>query len=126
MADPIFIYSLNLDELETWLKNHKQPAFRAKQIWQWLYKHQVQSWDEMNNLPGSLRLVLDESFSLKPLEEVEVSSSSTGTRKILSRLYDNELIEEVLIPAEERRTVCVSSQVGCKFGCVFAQVVKMG
>ena len=48
-----------------------------------------------------------------------MSSSSTGTRKILSRLHDNELIEEVLIPAEERRTVCVSSQVGCKFGCVF-------
>ena len=81
MADPMFIYSLNRDELEIWLKNHKQPAFRAKQIWQWLYKHQVQSWDEMNNLPGSLRMALDESFSLKPLEEVEVSSSSTGTRK---------------------------------------------
>lgn len=119
MAEPTFIYSLNRDELKKWLKNHKQPAFRAKQIWQWLYKQQVQSWDEMNNLPGSLRLALDESFLLKPLEEVEVSSSSTGTRKILSRLHDNELIEEVLIPAEERRTVCVSSQVGCKFGCVF-------
>ena len=92
MADPMFIYSLNRDELEIWLKNHKQPAFRAKQIWQWLYKQQVQSWDEMNNLPGSLRLALDESFLLKPLEEVEVSSSSTGTRKILSRLQDNELI----------------------------------
>ncbi len=119
MADPTFIYSFNRDELETWLKNHKQPAFRSKQIWQWLYKHNVQSWDEMNNLPGSLRLALEETFSLKPLEEVEVSSSSTGTQKILSRLHDNELIEEVLIPAEERRTVCVSSQVGCMFGCVF-------
>ena len=62
MAEPMFIYSLNRDELKTWLKNHKQPAFRAKQIWQWLYKQQVQSWDEMNNLPGSLRLALDESF----------------------------------------------------------------
>ena len=62
MADPMFIYSLNRDELEIWLKNHKQPVFRAKQIWQWLYKQQVQSWDEMNNLPGSLRMALDESF----------------------------------------------------------------
>ena len=119
MESSTFIYGLYRSELEAWLKERGEPGFRAKQIWEWLYRNPVASWDEMRNLPKGLRGALEDAFVLMPLTEVEVSSSNTGTRKILSRLQDGELIEEVLIPADERRTVCVSSQVGCMFGCVF-------
>ncbi|MBT8041682.1 MAG: 23S rRNA (adenine(2503)-C(2))-methyltransferase RlmN, partial [Pontiella sp.] len=108
-----FIHGLFLSELEEWVVQAGEKKFRAKQIWQWLYQHQVQDWAEMLNLPKALRDKLDAEFILHALEKVEVQESNTGTRKILSRLVDGELIEEVLIPADDRRTVCVSSQVGC-------------
>ncbi|NNJ69855.1 MAG: 23S rRNA (adenine(2503)-C(2))-methyltransferase RlmN [Kiritimatiellales bacterium] len=114
-----FIHGLFLSELEEWVVQAGEKKFRAKQIWQWLYQHQVQDWAEMLNLPKALRDKLDAEFILHALEKVEVQESNTGTRKILSRLVDGELIEEVLIPADDRRTVCVSSQVGCMFGCAF-------
>ena len=114
-----FIHGIYLSELEKWLVEVGEKKFRAKQIWQWLYLHQVQGWDEMTNIPKALRDKLADAFVFQALEKVEVQESNTGTRKILSRLIDGELIEEVLIPAPDRRTVCVSSQVGCMFGCAF-------
>jgi 23S rRNA (adenine2503-C2)-methyltransferase len=114
-----FIHGVYLSELEKWVVQVGEKKFRAKQIWQWLYHHEVQGWDEMTNIPQALREKLEDAFVLQALEKVEVQESNTGTRKILSRLVDGELIEEVLIPASDRRTVCVSSQVGCMFGCAF-------
>ncbi|MDH3981409.1 MAG: 23S rRNA (adenine(2503)-C(2))-methyltransferase RlmN [Kiritimatiellaceae bacterium] len=121
-----FIHGIFLSELEAWLVQAGEKKFRAKQVWQWLYHHEVQSWDEMKNIPQALRDKLAAHFIFQALEKVEVQESSTGTRKILSRLVDGELIEEVLIPAPDRRTVCVSSQVGCMFGCAFCASGQLG
>jgi 23S rRNA (adenine2503-C2)-methyltransferase len=121
-----FIHGIFLSELEDWLVQAGEKKYRAKQIWQWLYHHEAQDWDEMKNIPKTLRDQLAAAFVFQALEKVEVQESSTGTRKILSRLVDGELIEEVLIPAPDRRTVCVSSQVGCMFGCAFCASGQLG
>lgn len=121
-----FIHGIYLSELQDWLEQAGEKKFRARQIWQWLYHHQVQNWDEMKNIPKALREKLEAGFIFHALEKVEVQESSTGTRKILSQLIDGELIEEVLIPAADRRTVCVSSQVGCMFGCAFCASGQLG
>lgn len=124
--DKQFIHGLFLRELQAWVEQAGEKKFRAKQMWEWLYIHQVQSWDEMTNIPKALREKLAADFVFDALEKVKVQESDTGTRKILSRLTDGELIEEVLIPAEDRRTVCVSSQVGCMFGCAFCASGQLG
>lgn len=101
--------------------------YRAKQIREWLWKARAQSFREMSNLPPALRKELAAEFTIRPLEVVEVNASAGGTRKFLSRLADGHLIESVVIPAAEdasgkkadRITLCVSSQVGCAFGCRF-------
>ncbi len=121
-----FIHGIYLSELQDWLEQVGEKKFRAKQIWQWLYQHQVREWDEMKNIPKALREKLAEAFIFHALEKIEVQESGTGTRKILSQLIDGELIEEVLIPAPDRRTVCVSSQVGCMFGCAFCASGQLG
>lgn len=121
-----FIYGLLLPELQKWVEEQGEKKFRAKQIWQWLYQHQVSGWTQMSNLPKTLLQCLDETFIFSPLEPVGEQASTTETRKILNRLVDDELIEEVLIPAPNRRTVCVSSQVGCMFGCLFCASGQLG
>ena len=126
MSSSPYIYGWTLEELTDWLAQLNQPAFRAKQIWKWLYEQAVTEWDQMLNLPVALRKKLADQFILQPLERMKVNHSSTGTKKILSRLRDGEFIEEVLIPAGGRRTVCVSSQVGCMFGCVFCASGQKG
>ncbi len=121
-----FIHGLSLPELEAWVVQAGEKKFRAKQVWQWLYHHMAQGWDEMKNIPKALCERLENDFIFAALEKVEVQESNTGTRKILSRLADGELIEEVLIPAPDRRTVCISSQVGCMFGCAFCASGQLG
>jgi 23S rRNA (adenine2503-C2)-methyltransferase len=120
------MYGLFFSELTQWVEEAGEKRFRAKQIWEWIYHQNVTGWEEMTNLPKALRSKLEASFDFVALEKVTVQESSTGTRKILSRLRDGELIEEVLIPAPERRTVCVSSQVGCMFGCAFCASGQRG
>ncbi len=126
MDEKQFIHGIYLSELQDWLEQAGEKKFRAKQIWQWLYQHQVESWEEMKNIPKALREKLADAFIFHALEKIEVQESDTGTRKILSQLMDGELIEEVLIPAPDRRTVCVSSQVGCMFGCAFCASGQLG
>lgn len=117
----VSIYGLLPDELEAFCKESGQPAFRAKQIWDWLYAQQVSSFEEMKNLPAAFRDQLGEAFNIQSLEKIETSGARGETQKLLSRLGDRELIETVLIPAPKRQknTVCVSSQVGCVYGCAF-------
>ncbi|MCF7847791.1 MAG: 23S rRNA (adenine(2503)-C(2))-methyltransferase RlmN [Kiritimatiellales bacterium] len=121
-----FIHGVFLAELQDWIGQAGEKKFRAKQIWHWLYHRQVEAWEEMRNIPKTLRDRLAESFVFQALEKLEVQDSNTGTRKILSRLSDGELIEEVLIPAPNRRTVCISSQVGCMYGCAFCASGQLG
>jgi 23S rRNA (adenine2503-C2)-methyltransferase len=119
--------SLLLSELQEQLCNLGEPSYRAGQILDWLYKKRVDTIDKMSNLPRSLRSLLAEKFSLGKIEIVRVLGARDTTRKFLFRLTDENLIESVLIPASpalyggraDRRTICVSTQVGCAYGCKF-------
>src|SRR2546421_6727748 len=121
------IHSAVLDEIETYLMTHNQRPYRAKQIADWLYEKRVNSFEEMTDLPQDLRNRLAEEFAFGNLETVRVLGSDDTTRKFLFRLGDGNLIESVLIPASpalygersDRRTICVSTQVGCAYGCRF-------
>ena len=132
MTEPVLsrpLHSLTMEDLKATLAELGQPAFRAKQIMEWTYQREkrVGSWEGMTNLPASLRSSLGEIHPLRMPEVVTVSGSKDTTRKLLLRLHDGELIETVLIPASpalygeesDRRTLCVSSQVGCAYGCKF-------
>lgn len=121
------IKSLQLDELEKTVHGLGQPLYRSHQIADWLYKKRVQTFDEMSDLPRNFRAELAERFTFSKIEIVRVLGSKDTTRKFLFRLADQSMIETVLIPASpalygsrsDRRTVCVSTQVGCAYGCKF-------
>ncbi len=116
-----------MEDWETHLTGMGQPKFRAKQILEWIYRRRVRSWDGMTNLPAPLRAGLAEAFPPATLASVHESGAEDATRKFLFRLADGQMIESVLIPASpafygeasDRRTVCISSQVGCAYGCKF-------
>jgi len=126
---PIPLHALTLEDLEESLIALDQPSYRAKQIMEWAYERgkRVESWESMKNLPAVLRSALAEKHPIRIPEVVTVSGSEDTTRKLLLRLHDGELIETVLIPASpalygeesDRRTLCVSSQVGCAYACKF-------
>ena len=126
MAKPS-IKSLHLDELATHLAAQNASSYRAKQIIDWLYKKRVASFAAMTDVPAAIRARLGEDFSFTQPETVRVLGSKDTTRKFLFRLTDGNLIESVLIPASpalygetsDRRTICVSTQVGCAYGCKF-------
>ncbi len=121
------IKSQTREELEATFKAWSQPAYRLSQLLEWLYVHRVTEWEAMTNLPKTLRELLRENFSLQPLELVCQRGSRDATRKFLWRLADRSLIESVLLPANpslygepaDRHTLCVSTQVGCAYGCKF-------
>jgi 23S rRNA (adenine2503-C2)-methyltransferase len=121
------IKSLLFDELQTKLRGLAEPAYRAGQIMDWLYKKRAGGFEEMSDLPRALRAQLAENFPIGKLDVVRVLGSRDTTRKFLFRLDDGNLIESVLIPASpalygqksDRRTACVSTQVGCAYGCKF-------
>jgi 23S rRNA (adenine2503-C2)-methyltransferase len=116
-----------LDSLTARLKARGEPAFRAKQILEWLYKKRARSWDAMTNLPKGLRSWLDETFTLMPASLVLNRHSADVTDKLLLEMEDRSLIETVIIrvPQEgvgldrSRKTICISTQVGCAMACVF-------
>lgn len=120
------IHGLSRSELIEACKAMGQPAYRAGQLWAWLYVRRITEWSGMKNLPASLREALAARFDLVPVKLLEKQGESTGTRKILVGLRDGECVEEVLIPAKDRKTVCVSSQVGCRFACAFCASGKGG
>ncbi len=118
---------LTPESLATWLKDANEPSFRAAQILEWVWKKKVTSYDAMTNLPAALREKLASSFRLASLTHTTTQGSADTTRKFLFRLHDGRYVESVLIPANpalygeksDRRTLCVSSQVGCAYGCKF-------
>ena len=126
--------SLNAEEAEDLLSGWGYKPYRAKQLLGWLYKKSAASIDAMSDLPQGLREQLAAVFSLQPLELAREQCSRDGTVKFLWRLVDGELVESVLIPASigrdgsqsGRRTLCVSSQVGCAYGCTFCASGLMG
>ncbi len=121
------IKSQTREELATRFAEWKQPAYRVPQLLEWLYLHRATDWDAMTNLPKALRQKLREHFTLQTLELLRKQGARDVTQKFLWRLADHSLIESVLIPANpalygeasDRHTLCVSTQVGCAYGCKF-------
>lgn len=120
-SDQKFIHGLSREEIARLCVELGQLKYRTRQIWQWLYHHYAQSWPEMKNLPAQFRDKLAERFRIESLEIIQQQNENgTGsTAKTLVRLHDGECIELVFIPAKGRTTLCVSSQVGCKYKCAF-------
>ncbi len=119
MMEHIDIRSMYMDELENWMKAEGQPAFRAKQVFQWLHEKYVASAEEMTNLPKALRTKLSESGIVTIKEELRQESASDGTVKFLYRLQDDQMIETVFMRHDYGNSVCISSQAGCRMGCRF-------
>jgi 23S rRNA (adenine2503-C2)-methyltransferase len=113
------LYSLELHEIEEWLKSKGQQGFRAKQIFDWLYTKRVTSFEEMTNLSIDLRTLLDENFVLTTLKTLIQQTSNDGTMKFLFELHDGYSIETVLMRHEYGNSICVTTQVGCRIGCTF-------
>jgi 23S rRNA (adenine2503-C2)-methyltransferase len=121
------IKSLMREEMEAWFKSWGEPAYRITQVLEWLYPKRATSWEAMKNLPKTLREKLQGNFSLQTPELVRKQGSPDTTQKFLWRLADHSLIESVLIPANpalygeasDRHTLCISTQVGCAYGCKF-------
>src|SRR5438128_7413344 len=127
------LLALTLPQLQQWLVERGEAAFRAKQIYNWLYQHLVTDFSAMTNLPQALRSRLAEEASIGPMiVRSELHSKDDRTRKILLELSDGKLIESVLMlyppigESSARATVCVSSQAGCAFGCTFCATGQMG
>jgi 23S rRNA (adenine2503-C2)-methyltransferase len=113
------ILSTPTDKLEAWLAEKGQPRFRVKQIWQWIVQKRVVEFERMTDLPAPLRQELVNHWTPLGTQIARANVDGDGTTKLLVRLRDGEHLECVLIPEDERRTVCLSTQVGCGMGCVF-------
>lgn len=113
------IYSLQLSELEAWLKDIGEPKFRAAQIFDWLYVKRVNEFTKMSNLSKGLREKLANHFVMTTLKTIIKHTSQDGTLKFLFELHDGYSIETVLMRHDYGNSVCVTTQVGCRIGCTF-------
>ena len=113
------IRALNLEEISAILKEHKEPAFRAKQVWEWLWQKSARSFDDMSNLSKNLRAVLNDNFVINAVSIDEMQLSNDRTIKCAMKLHDGNVVESVLIPTPNRMTACISTQVGCSLTCKF-------
>jgi 23S rRNA (adenine2503-C2)-methyltransferase len=123
----IDIKSQTLEEVRAQLQSWGEPGYRVPQLLDWIYVHRATDWEGMSNLPKQLRDLLRRHYALSSLELIKKQGSRDETQKFLWRLKDHSLIESVLIPASpalygeasDRHTLCVSTQVGCAYGCKF-------
>ena len=113
------IKDYTLEELKEELKDLGEKPFRAEQIFKWLYQDQVKNFDEMTNLSLSLREKLKEEYTLCNYNIIKKQESLDGTKKYLFDVLDGNAIETVLMEYHHGKTICVSSQIGCKMGCKF-------
>ncbi|RAU84088.1 23S rRNA (adenine(2503)-C(2))-methyltransferase RlmN [Pontibacter arcticus] len=113
------IRKFSLDDLKAWLVEQGEKPFRAKQVYEWLWKHSANSFADMNNVSLALREKLEQHFAINAVQVATEQLSNDGTIKSAFKLYDNNIVEGVLIPHDERKTACVSSQVGCSLTCKF-------
>ena len=129
------IYDYTLEELKSELK----PSFRAKQVYNWIYKKYATSYDDMKNIPNDLKENLKENYAIDILKIVKKEKSADGSIKYLFQLHDGHTVESVLllmrkkkinedgtVEKSEKYTVCISTQVGCKVGCTFCLTAKGG
>lgn len=119
-TQPAALYGMALDEAQALMKAEGAPTFRAAQLLDWLYQKHIDDLSEAKNIPAALRDSLQRQFTLKALElQKDSESSNLESRKFLFRTWDGRFLESVLIVQKGRRTVCVSTQLGCKIGCTF-------
>jgi 23S rRNA (adenine2503-C2)-methyltransferase len=119
------IRSLTLEQLTAVFKEIGEPAFRAKQVFDWLWSKSETDFAQMSNLSIKLRAYLEENFVINAVQIHELQVSSDKTVKCAMKLHDNYVVESVLIPHEKRMTACISSQVGCSLTCKFCATGKM-
>ncbi|MFA6321204.1 MAG: 23S rRNA (adenine(2503)-C(2))-methyltransferase RlmN [Candidatus Omnitrophota bacterium] len=123
----IRIRDLSGSELEVAFKEAGIEPYRSRQVFRWLYRAAVRSFDEMTDLPASMRVLLNSKFCISSPEILDLRKSlSDGTTKYLFKLDDGNTVEAVLLPERERSTICLSSQVGCKFACSFCASAPFG
>jgi len=120
------LFGKTLSELQELVVELGLPKFTAKQITDWMYKKQISSIEEMTNLSLKARELLSEKYEFGLTNYVKVQASVDGTKKYLFPTIQNKFIETAMIPERDRKTVCVSSQVGCKMGCLFCFTAKQG
>ena len=119
------IRDLDQEELEKFFSKNKLPRFRIDQIDEWMWQKGVNSFDKMSSLPKNLRSLLKSKFEIKSTNIDRKFTSVDGTIKYSFRLYDNNLIEGVLIPSKKRVTACITSQIGCSLDCAFCATGMM-
>ena len=125
MNKPI-IRNLTLEELTNWLQNKKQQAYRAKQVYQWLWSKNVSQLSEIKNIPKTLLKDIEESVIWDNVFVTNIQTSSDKTIKVAFELFDKSIIEGVIIPSDNRLTACISTQVGCPIKCSFCATGQMG
>ncbi|NQS99752.1 MAG: 23S rRNA (adenine(2503)-C(2))-methyltransferase RlmN, partial [Candidatus Omnitrophica bacterium] len=111
------IKNLTLAELKQAIAAMHEPGYRAEQIFSWLYQKAASDFNQMSNISEVLREKLRKTYYIGRLQLEEHLTSADGAEKFLFKLSDDNFIETVLIHAKQRKTICLSSQVGCKFGC---------
>ena len=119
LKDKQDIRKLTVEQLKSWMTEHGEKGFRAKQIYEWIWKKSANSFSEMTNLSLATREMLEQHFVINSMAVSKQQQSNDGTIKSAFRLYDGNIVEGVLIPATDRMTACVSSQVGCSLTCKF-------
>ncbi|MBI2609525.1 MAG: 23S rRNA (adenine(2503)-C(2))-methyltransferase RlmN [Deltaproteobacteria bacterium] len=126
MIAKIDLKNLSEIELESYFEKKGEPKFRAQQLIRWLYKEKVSSFHEMTNFSKSVREALEKEAYMSRFFLKQKKISQDGTLKFLFELEDEETIETVLMPYEDRNTLCISTQVGCRMGCTFCLTAKQG
>jgi 23S rRNA (adenine2503-C2)-methyltransferase len=119
------IRKLKLDELKAFFVEHNDKAFRAQQVYEWLWKKSIKDFDQMTNLSLPTRELLKEHFVINHIHVDTMQRSVDGTIKNAVKLHDGLIVESVLIPTEDRITACVSSQVGCSLACKFCATARL-
>ena len=115
----IDIRSLTEDQIIKFFIDKGFDSYRGRQVYEWIWKKSIYSFDDMTNLSKDVRLMLDTNFVINHIEVDKIQKSSDGTIKNAVKLFDDLTVESVLIPTEDRTTACVSSQVGCSLDCKF-------
>ncbi len=119
------IRDLSLEEIQALVTDIGEKPYRARQLWEWLWKRSARSWDDMSDLPKAFRAQLAERTVLQPLTLAEEQRSQDGTVKCAFRTWDGHVVEGVLIPTPTRLTACISSQIGCSLTCSFCATGKL-
>lgn len=119
------IRKLGLEELEDYFLSVGEKKFRAKQVYEWLWNKSLKNFDEMSNISKSTREVLKANFTINHIHVDQFQRSEDGTIKNAVKLFDNNIVESVLIPTSKRITACVSSQVGCSLDCNFCATARL-